>query len=299
MQISLKLLSGALLTLTALSSTAAPIDINGKIDGDSEYLWNTTQDVAPQNTAWETRDYGSATDGEINDGSGGKDWNINYLGVDVQGDQFHLGVEGGSILSGSNFYRGSGLELSAFAINVVTGDGDETFDYALQAQWTQGDNDSKGDPTYTVDTNPSTGELLFSLFALTDDSGAIVGEWQGRGRAYNNQPYSYGSTDLFRMEGVGGTVLAPIKENIGFTYKPNDEDEIEDNHVLEGSFDLGLLSLFKPEIGGKVITHLTMSCVNDVAIVGAHIAAVPLPSSVWLFGTALLGFIGFSRRTRI
>ncbi len=30
-----------------------------------------------------------------------------------------------------------------------------------------------------------------------------------------------------------------------------------------------------------------------------HVSAVPLPSSVWLFGTALLGFIGFSRRTRI
>ena len=30
-----------------------------------------------------------------------------------------------------------------------------------------------------------------------------------------------------------------------------------------------------------------------------HVSPVPLPSAVWLFGTALLGFIGISRRTKV
>ena len=29
------------------------------------------------------------------------------------------------------------------------------------------------------------------------------------------------------------------------------------------------------------------------------VSAVPVPASVWLFGTALIGFIGFSRRTKV
>ena len=69
--------------------------------------------------------------------------------------------------------------------------------------------------------------------------------------------------------------------------------------MLEVSFDLGLLSLFNEQTGGRIITYLTMSCVNDEAIVDAHVSPVPLPSAVWLFGSALIGFIGMSRRTRV
>jgi hypothetical protein len=35
--------------------------------------------------------------------------------------------------------------------------------------------------------------------------------------------------------------------------------------------------------------------ISHVEIVGA----VPVPAAVWLFGTALIGFIGFSRRTKV
>ena len=30
-----------------------------------------------------------------------------------------------------------------------------------------------------------------------------------------------------------------------------------------------------------------------------HVSPVPIPSAVWLFGSALIGFIGLSRRTRV
>ena len=37
----------------------------------------------------------------------------------------------------------------------------------------------------------------------------------------------------------------------------------------------------------------------DDMVVRVDVSAVPLPATVWLFGTALLGFIGISRRTTV
>ena len=53
-----------------------------------------------------------------------------------------------------------------------------------------------------------------------------------------------------------------------------------------GTEDLDLDNFW---IGNGAISH--------VAIYGTSV--VPVPAAVWLFGTALLGFIGFSRRTQV
>lgn len=90
---------------------------------------------------------------------------------------------------------------------------------------------------------------------------------------------------------VGGLEVA---NNITGKYTPNSAD----NGVLEGSFDLGLLGLFDEQTGGSIITYLTMSCVNDEAIVGAEISAVPVPAAFWLFGSALVGLAGFGKRRK-
>ncbi|MCP4331578.1 MAG: VPLPA-CTERM sorting domain-containing protein [Gammaproteobacteria bacterium] len=34
-------------------------------------------------------------------------------------------------------------------------------------------------------------------------------------------------------------------------------------------------------------------------ILSINVSAVPVPAAVWLFGTALIGFVGMSRRTSI
>ena len=94
-------------------------------------------------------------------------------------------------------------------------------------------------------------------------------------------------------DSAGNTVFS------GFVTPDGNSGDGDDDYLLEGSFDLGLLSLFDEQTGGRIITYLTMSCVNDEAIAIGDIAAVPLPSAVWLFGSALLGFIGFSRRTQV
>ncbi|MDH3387863.1 MAG: hypothetical protein OEN02_08140 [Gammaproteobacteria bacterium] len=59
------------------------------------------------------------------------------------------------------------------------------------------------------------------------------------------------------------------------------------------------MSLFDEQTGGRIITYLTMSCANDEVVVYGDIAPVPLPAAFWLFGSAPIGFIGVSRRTRV
>ena len=107
-------------------------------------------------------------------------------------------------------------------------------------------------------------------------------------------------SDTFRME--NGQAITDDSGNTvfsGIITADTDAADGSDDYVLEGSFDLGLLSLFDERTGGRIITYLTMSCTNDEAIAIGDIAAVPLPAAFWLFGSALIGFIGISRRTRV
>jgi len=274
----------ALLGLTSMTMSSAQATTVGAVDGQisaGEYHWDTT--TAP-NSKWYTRN-GS---GEMNDGSGGDNWDINYLGTDIKGDQFQVGAVGGSILGGSNTYGSTTLTLSDIAINVVNPADETVTDPAL---------DSSGwDYALHLIGIDDSGNASFDLFSLGDN-----GFWKGSGKnatnpdgTYDHQDHSYGSTATFQM--VNGEKLNT--ETIMGKYTPPPSGDA-DAAVLEVSFDLSLLSLFNEEIGGTIITYLTMSCANDEAIVDAQISAVPVPAAFWLFGTALIGFIGMSRRTQV
>lgn len=64
-----------------------------------------------------------------------------------------------------------------------------------------------------------------------------------------------------------------------------------------GDWD-GLMTLALSNFwGGSLIEDIPGS-ISNVAIWG-KVSPVPVPAAVWLFGTALLGFIGFSRRTQV
>ena len=97
-------------------------------------------------------------------------------------------------------------------------------------------------------------------------------------------------SDTYRMDGGNVVEVDGQQSFFGEYSEDTDSSDGDDDYVLEGSFDLDLLSLFDEASGGRIITYLTMSCVNDEAIVEAHVSPVPLPSAVWLFGSALFGF---------
>ncbi len=263
-------------TLATAGVEAAIVD--GQIASANEYEWNTT---TPPNSKWNTRNGVE----EVDDGSGGDLWDINYLGTTIGNGEFQFGVTGGSILSGSNTYNGVELTLSDIAINVVE-PGETVTDPATDpAGW---------DYALRLTSIDSAGDALFSLYSLVDDGGSTVGSWKGSGKnattaTYDHQQYSYGSTETYKM--VDGYELATGIEG-KFTADSGD------NNVLEGSFDLGLLGLFDEQTGGSVITYITMSCVNDEAIVEAQVSPVPVPAAFWLFGSGLIALVGFGKRRK-
>jgi hypothetical protein len=59
-----------------------------------------------------------------------------------------------------------------------------------------------------------------------------------------------------------------------------------------GGLDVLSLSGFWEGVGGS-ISHVAIFGVDDPS---TRISHLPVPASVWLFGTALMGFVGFSRR---
>jgi len=277
----------SLFGLSFLVITAAQaVSVNGPID-PGKYQWNT---AAPANSKWNTN---GTSDSEVHDGSGGVEWDIDFMGFDISDKKFSFGIQGGSILSGENTFRSSQtLWLGDLAIDVG---GDKDFDYGI-----------------VLGLN-SDGSTAFELYQ--------VETWSGVNR-YNRTPGTRHTTEFYKIETANVDGVEKQVQTVNGDYQkyqgdgevlgksdpgtlgPVDGKYIEGdpdkaNYVLEGSFDLSLLSLFDPKIGGEVIMYLAMSCVNDEAIVNAHVSPVPLPSAVWLFGSALIGFIGMSRRTRV
>lgn len=278
--ISKTILIAGLITIPGTSALAATTD--GVINNVNEYSFNT--EAAP-NSKHNTDNHGTANS-EYNDGSGGDRYDLNYLGVDISDGNFQFGVVGGSILG--SIYDGVGaigsnpLYIGDIAINVLQ-DGetyvDPTQNTVASAGW-----------DYAIRILSIGGDVELQLLGANAQS-----SWQGVDiYGYENDGSSAGHhgghhSDTFRLN--GGTELGSISGS----YSSNGADL----NVLEGSFDLGLLGLFDEATGGRIITYLTMSCVNDEAMVHADIAAVPVPAAIWLFGSALIGFVGMSRRIRI
>jgi hypothetical protein len=50
--------------------------------------------------------------------------------------------------------------------------------------------------------------------------------------------------------------------------------------------------------GGSSISENRWSAVDDVRF-GQSLSQVPIPASIWLFGTALIGFVGMARRRKV
>lgn len=254
-----KLVGSISITLCALNVNAASID--GSINiGSGEYQYST--EGAEGSAKWNT--HGGTN--EYNDGKGGPAWDIKYLGTSTNNGTFQFGAVGGQILSGKetghNIFLGD-LALSVGGHTNATLDS-SGFEYAVRLNG----------------VNDLTGEAQFSLFG--------GGTWEGA-NLYNNRYAPNHITDTYRM--VGGTELT------SFTGQwSNNGGNL---NVLEGEFDLSFLSLLSSSIGGSIHSYLAMTCVNDEVLVEADVSAVPVPASIWLFGSVMLGFAGLKSRKKV
>ena len=262
---TLTLLATTLLSLVSFNSFAATVD--GSITG-SEYQWNT--DGVEGSSKWNTH---RNQPREYNDASGGDRWDINYLGTSVENGQFQFGAIGGEILDGrtTGWGNGSRIKLSDFAISVT--------DFGVPASDPTTDSSSFQYAIRLLEVNDNTGVASFALLE--------GGTWEGA-NIYDRAPGSDHITDTYKMRDA--TTLAEFDG----IWKRNGGDD----NVLEGGFDISLLSIFDPSVGGRLSTYITMACVNDEALVHADVAAVPVPAALWLLTPALIGFMGIRRRIK-
>lgn len=246
-----------------LSFAAHSATIDGRITTQDPSLseYQASTDGLEGSEKWRSKRRRQSVD-EYDDASGGNDWDINYLGTSVVDGKFQFGVVGGKILSGLE--TGNNIFLGDFAISLG-GHTDPTlnsngFEYAIRL----------------LNTNDNDGTASFAL---------LKGDTWDATDLYSRTNHM---SETYRM---GGTYQKILEFNGNWAKNGGDDN------VLEAEFDLSFLGLFDSATGGTITTYLTMACVNDEAMVDMRVPpAVPIPAALWLFGPALLGFMGFRRK---
>jgi len=86
----------------------------------------------------------------------------------------------------------------------------------------------------------------------------------------------------------------------------NIDGDIFTKDAIGSSGDGGYANLSLLSLGGKVGQNILFTAdsgaqfrddgTNDYAFAGIEVSAVPIPAAAWLFGSALIGLIGFSKR---
>lgn len=190
-------------------------------------------------------------------GYGGQAFDVEYIGAQAEWDgKLFFGLQTGFNLK-TGIVRYGRTDYFAGDIAIDT-DGDLSFyEYAIDFSVSGG-----GTPTY-------------SLYQ--------VNTWQDVMYA------SHSAANPFQLKTVAGPALAIFGGAYG---TEDDTDGI--SHVLEGSFDLSLLSLYT--MGDDITIHWTMSCGNDN--LEFTTAPVPEPSTYILLGSAMAGLLAWRKKKK-
>ncbi len=209
-------------------------------------------------------DDGVYTNGFVDPGWGGQDFDAEYLYYKLAGNKLSIGLQSGFDLNsglvvsgGRNYYAGD-LALS-FDGDTTLGDA-STYEFAFDFGLLTKDYDQNfvGDPTDGI-----------------DDSGLYqVTAW--------NENIHFDLSNPFAME------QGSLATN-GETLAGQDGD----SYWRTVSFDTSSLSDF-----AGFDAHWTMSCGNDAIDGHAAPAPVPEPATMLLFSTGLAGLAGFTRKRK-
>jgi hypothetical protein len=146
--------------------------------------------------------------------------------------------------------------------------------------------------------------MLATVVSGSAFAGTVIdaGTFSQAGDSYTPSPYSGVFTDVIKFD-VGNSGLSLLFEG---EHSGMAGDDLLLTNTMDGA-DYHLGSTFSETLSlgaGSYVFTLSGFAMNalDSAVTSDYnleVTAVPLPAAVWLFGSALLGFISFSSRRKV
>lgn len=210
-----------------------------------------------------------------------------------------IGVWGGSFSTWDSFISNAGHSAVAVNSGSVLTDLDQVWLIRTTGSNNLTDYVNNGGTLITEWNGSQWAANTANLLNVTDTGGGVVasntqvtftqaGLDIGLGDETGNPYANAGATEFFRTFsdiGAGVDVIATANgTNVG----------------LAGESGLGFVALLGWDWQDGASDSITQTLVNDIiGITSVSIPAVPVPAAVWLFGTALIGFVGMSRRRKV
>jgi hypothetical protein len=120
--------------------------------------------------------------------------------------------------------------------------------------------------------------------SIISDNTATVGEWNHAAFVYDKN----GSTSTLSIY-LNGDFEESVSSNISGSQR--------ENWLLGAQYTAGLTPAYY--LDGLLDDFRIYDTALTAAEVGAMVSTVPVPAAVWLFGTGILGLIGFSKRRKV
>jgi len=282
---------GLAVSLLSLGASASPIDVDGSL---ADWGVSPNSPITPNNNAqWapsltfgnHTANHYVRSDGFVDPGFGGHDFDMVSMYSGVQGNTLYLAFVTGFDIAGVP---------DPFGRNYNYFMGDVFIDFGSNGGW-----------YYNSESDYATGswDLAFGLNAVQDPTATSLAAYTG---------FSATGTPVGVPGFRAGPYLAVGGDNAGtvdfaFAYGTNDNGMVDSNgdfyHVYEFGYELSDDMLASIHAGGNYSVFSTMNCGNDylyltvdastIPPTGGDPPVVPVPPAA---GLILLGMVGMGLR---